>query len=106
MDNLYNLNNLRKTLESLEARHLELRRLQAAVRGGVQSDFTLTSGDNKFVISRYDSRYYQYAMKEAYNMVKLGLIKGLDLEMGKIEDDLKAIKEEIAKELNHLKHSM
>lgn len=106
MNTLVELSELRKRLVNLEDRVTELTALKNSVSDGTQQQFTLTSGNRNFNICKYDSRYYTYGMKEAFGMVKLGLIKGLDLEIDYIYSQMKVLKEKISKELNQLQDSL
>lgn len=105
MKDLDVLQGLHKELNDLKIRQNKLKGLLSVVRGGTQQRFTLTCGDTTFELQDF-TRNYTYDMKPSYDMVKLGLIKGLDKEIDKLEDSIIKIKKRILTELSEIDKSL
>lgn len=83
---------IQKALEAIrqyESRKGELIVMRAAVHGNTQLDFKLTAKGYSMPITYCDSRSYLTKMKSVYDMVRLGLLKGLQHEIVDLEDLIK-----------------
>ncbi|QHJ82242.1 MAG: hypothetical protein [Bacteriophage sp.] len=82
------IQNVLSVIKQHEIRVKELQLLRAAVHGNTQIDFKLTAGSASMPISLFD-RDYLYKVKPVYNMVRLGLLKGLESEIDTHKDLIK-----------------
>lgn len=106
MKELNTLKSLQETLQKLQGRRHELRSALNIIKGGTQKKFTLHAGDIKFDLCGEMDRGYTYNMKECYNMVKLGLIKGLDKQIDEMDDAIALQKADIILEMQAIQASL
>lgn len=84
--------NIQKALDAIkqyESRKGELIVMRAAVHGNTQINFNLTADGKHMPVTYFDSRSYLTKMKPVYDMVRLGLLKGLESEIDTYKDLIK-----------------
>lgn len=86
MKALDELNKYRQDIQKLQERRQELVTAKRIISGGTQKKFTLHAGDIKVDLCGDMDRGYTYNMKPCYDMVKLGLTKGLDKQIDEVDE--------------------
>lgn len=76
-------------IKQYEARIAELAMMRSAVHGNTQASFNLSVNGSNMPVTYFDSRSYLTKMKPVYDMVRLGLLKGLQYEIIDLENLIK-----------------
>ena len=99
MLDLESIKTLKGELQKKRDRRSELKAILSIIQGGTQKKFTLQAGDHKIDLCGDMDRSYTFNMKPCFDMVKLGLIKGLDKQIDQIDNEIQVLKDAIIVEL-------
>lgn len=106
MRDLQHIRMMKDNLQKMIDRRSELKAILNIIQGGTQKKFILQAGDYKIDLCGDMDRSYTFNMKPCFEMVKLGLIKGLDKQIDQQNEQIKVQRDDIRFELKMIEDSL